>query len=74
VLHGFERRHAQRFQRLEPGFEHRILVDPIGMKLLVHPFLQAHPLHAVGIAGTGPKSEAIQRVQDLVVFGKLLLE
>ena len=74
VLHRFERRHAQRFQRLEPRFKHRILVHAVGMKLLEDPFLQADLLHARDVAGPRPKGQAIQRVQDLIVFGKLLLE
>ena len=74
MLHRFERRHAQRFQRLEPRFQHRILVHAVGMKLLEDPFLQADLLYAFDVAGPGAKGEAIQRVQDLVVLRELLLE
>ncbi len=74
MLLGFQRRHAQRFQRLEMRFQHRILVHAIGMKLLVDPLLQADVLHAFDVAGPGPEGEAIQRVDDLIVLRELLLE
>ena len=44
------------------------------MELLVDPFFQAHLLYARDIARPRPKRQPIQRVQDLVVFGQLLLE
>jgi hypothetical protein len=44
------------------------------MKLLVHPFLQADALDAFHVSWPGSEGEAIQRVQDLLVFRKLLLE
>ena len=74
MLHRFQRRHAQRFQRLKLGFEHRILFDAVGMKLLIDPFLQPDLLHALDIAGPGTEGQAIQRVQDLIVFPELFLE
>ena len=74
MLHRFERRHAQRFERLELRFQHRVLGHAIGMQLLVDPFLQADPLHAFDVAGPRPEREAIQRVQDLIVLRELLLE
>ena len=40
VFHELARRHGQRVQRLQLGFEHRILLDALGMKLLSDPFLQ----------------------------------
>jgi hypothetical protein len=44
------------------------------MKLLIQPFFEADPLHAFDIAGPWAESQAIQRVQDLLVFRKLFLE
>ena len=69
-----ERRHAQRLKRLEPRFQHRILVHAIGMKLLEDPFLQPDLLHPRHVPRARSKSEAIERVQDLVVFRELLLK
>jgi hypothetical protein len=37
------------------GFQHRILVHALGMKLLIHPFLQSDALDAFDVAGRGPK-------------------
>ena len=74
MLHGLERRHAQRFQRLELRLQHRILRQAIGMKLLIDPLLQADVLHALDVAGPGAERQAIQRVDDLLVLGELLLE
>jgi hypothetical protein len=44
------------------------------MKLLIQPFLEAHPLHAFNVPGPRAESQAIQRVQNLIVFRELLLE
>ena len=74
MLLGLERRHAQRFERLEMRFQHRIFRHAIGMKLLVDPLLQADALHAFDVAGPRPEGEAIQRVDDLLVLRELLLE
>ena len=63
MLHRFQRRHAQRFQRLELRFQHRILVHPLGMELLIDPLLQTDLLHALHVAGPGTEGQAIQRVQ-----------
>ncbi len=74
MLQRFERRHPQRFERLQSGFEDRTLGHAIGMKLLEDPLLQADLFDARDIARSRAEGEAIERVQDLVVLRKLLLE
>src|SRR5580700_6715143 len=74
MLQRFQRRHTQRFQRLDLRLEHRIFRHAIGMKLLEEPLLQTDLFHALHVAGPRAEGQAIQRVQDLYVLWELLLE
>jgi hypothetical protein len=42
--------------------------------LAVDPLLEAHRLHCLDVAGTGTEGEAVERLQDLLIGGKLLLK
>ena len=74
MLHGFERRHPQRLQRLELGFQVRAFPDALGMKLEIDPFLQAHLLDLSDVSGTRAEGQPVERVNHLLVVRELLLE
>jgi hypothetical protein len=74
MLHRFHRRHAQRFERLELGFEARIFLNALGMKLLIEPLLEPDLFNVGDVARLRPERQPVERVNDLLVFRKLLLE
>ena len=68
------RAHVQRLQRLQPLGELRIFCNALGVKLLVDPLLQAHFPHCLDVAGARAEGQAIECVEDLLVFAERLTE
>ena len=57
-------RHAQSVERRELGGERGIFGNAVGMKLEIDPFLEAHLLDLVKIAGTRAESQTVEGVDD----------
>ena len=74
VAHQLAAGHVQRVQGLELFGKHRVLGDALRVELAVDPLLEAHRLHFLDVAGTGAEGEAVERLQDLLIAGKLLLK
>jgi hypothetical protein len=74
IAHQFIAGHRKRVQYLELFGEHRVLGDALRVELAIDPLLEAHRFHVLEIAGAGTEGEAVERLQDLLIAGKLLLK
>ena len=61
-------------QRLQPLLEHRVFGNVFRMQPHLDPFCQPDARHLVDIARSGPESELVQRVSDLPIRTRALIE